>query len=496
MYLDNAGRLWVGTDGGGVALRTSRGFVSATIRNGLPSDSISQIVMDDASRLWLGTHRGLAVLDREAIEDMESGAAGNLHPLLINRADGLPAEEFTIVPPVKTADGNYAFATVKGFVLLKPGDFHPGEYRPKVFIERISANGDRLPATGGKISLPPGTERLEFDFTGLFFADPDRLRFRNRLRGVEDDWAYVGNRRSAEYRNLRPGSYWFEVEASTGNGLWSDRPAMVKVKIEPHFWQTLWFGALAVAGAVGSVVMIVRRLERKRSRRRIELLKQHRAVDSERARIARDLHDDVGAGLTQMALKCQLAERNITRQPEVAGKSMREIFKSAHSMTRALDQIVWTVNPAHDTLENFISFLGSHTQEFTESAGLTCRFDLPESVPDRIMPATVRHHLYLSAKEALHNVVKHAAATEVRLKVRADDGSLLIIIGDNGIGVDDKPAAPGADGLENLRVRLDKLGGTCRRYASDGRGTNVELKVAMDWRNENKSRRGRGAKSR
>lgn len=496
LYFDPDGRLWVGTDGGGLALNSPRGFVSATIRNGLPSDSVSQIVMDDAGRLWLGTHRGLAVLDRKAINELTAGNPGNLHPLLINRADGLPSEELTIVPPVKTADGNYAFATVKGFVLLNPADFQQGEYRPKVFIERILANGDRLPATKEKISLPPGTERLEFDFTGLFFADPERLRFRNRLKGVENDWAYVGNRRSAEYRNLRPGSYRFEVEASTGNGLWSERPAMVKLTIAPHFWQTMWFGAAVVAGAVGSVVWIVRRLERSRSRGRIELLKQRRAVDGERARIARDLHDDVGAGLTQMALKCQLAERNITRQPEMAGKSMREIFKSARSMTRALDEIVWTVNPAHDTLENFISFLGSHTQDFTESAGLSCRFDLPDSVPDRIMPATVRHHLYLSAKETLHNVVKHAEASEVYLKVRADDGLLVIDIGDNGIGLEEKAAAPGADGLENLRVRLEKLGGTCRRYSAAGRGTNVELEVPMNWKNEVKSRRAGSVKHR
>lgn len=93
------------------------------MRNGLPNDSVSQIVMDDDGRLWLGTHRGLAVLDRQAVDAMASGKAGDLHPLIINREDGLPAEEFTIVPPVKTSDGSYVFATVMGFVRLRPADF-------------------------------------------------------------------------------------------------------------------------------------------------------------------------------------------------------------------------------------------------------------------------------------------------------------------------------------------------------------------------------------
>lgn len=261
------------------------------------------------------------------------------------------------------------------------------------------------------------------------------------------------------------------------------------MKIPPRFWQAIWFRAILAVATFGLVVWIIRRVERNRARRRIEILKRQRAVDSERARIARDLHDDVGAGLTQMALQSQLAERNIFRQPDVAGKAMQDVFKSARSMTPALDEIIWAVNPAHDTLENFISFLGSFTQDYTESAGLSCRFDLPDEIPDRIMPATFRHHLYLSCKEILQNVVKHADGTEVTLKVSIDSGTCIIIISDNGRGMGDQPPSPGADGLDNLRTQLAKLGGSCRRFRANGQGTGIELKVGMDWKNEYKSQR-------
>ena len=110
-------------------------------------------------------------------------------------------------------------------------------------------------------------------------------------------------------------------------------------------------------------------------------------------------------------------------------------------MTRTLDEIIWAVNPKHDTLENFVLFLGSHTQDVAESAGLRCRIDVPDSIPARIMPSNVRHHLYLAAKEVLHNIVKHANASEVSLKVKLDDNECVIVISDDGKGFEDGAAA-------------------------------------------------------
>ena len=480
LYLDPVGRLWAGSDGGGLALYQNERFVAATTHEGLPSDTVSQILLDDDGRLWVGTHKGLAVLDKEDLARFEQGRPTNLHPLLINKSDGLPTDEFTIVPPIKTSDGSLAFATISGFVRLKPGDFHQDNARPPVYLENIVSNGSSLAPVAGRISLPAGTERLEFKFSGLFFADPERLQFRNRLIGIEPDWAYVGNRRTAEYRNLGPGTYRFEVEASNGNGLWSPRPATVNVIIAPYFWQTLWFQIIMGLLAIGGITMIVRQRERRRARVKIEDLKRRRAVDAERERIARDLHDDVGASLTQMALQSQLADRNLKQQPERASSYLKEIFKTARQMTRSLDEIVWAVNPGNDVLDNFVSFLASFVQDFTEGAGLRSRFDLPDTVPPLAIPSTVRHHLYLATKETLHNVVKHAGATEVTMAVTLENGTCAIVLSDNGSGSDAPSEAPGADGLINLKTRLEQLGGTCTRHSTPGEGTSIEMRFPLD----------------
>ena len=482
LYLDPVGRLWVGSDGGGLALYQNERFVAATTQGGLPSDTVSQIFQDDDGRLWVGTHQGLAVLDKEDLARFKQGRPTDLHPLLINQSDGLPTDEFTIVPPVKTSDGSIAFATIDGFGRLMPGDFHQDNARPPVYLESVASNGTSLDATAGRISLPAGTERLEFEFSGLFFADPERLQFRNRLIGIEPEWAYVGNLRTAEYRNLGPGTYQFEVESSNGNGLWSTQPATVEVIIAPYFWQTLWFQIAIGLLAISCVVLIVRQRERRRTRVKIEDLKRRRAVDAERERIARDLHDDVGASLTQMALQSQLADRNLKQQPERASSYLKEIFKTARQMTRSLDEIVWAVNPGNDVLDNFVSFLASFVQDFTEGAGLRSRFDLPNTVPPLAIPSTARHHLYLATKETLHNVVKHADATEVTMRVTLEDGTCAIVLSDNGSGCDAPADDPGADGLINLKTRLEQLGGTCTRHSRPGEGTSIEMRFQLDWK--------------
>jgi hypothetical protein len=485
LYLDAGGRLWVGSDGGGLSLRLNdKRFISVTSHEGLPGNSVSQILMDPEGRLWVGTHRGLAVFDRDAVAAIAAGRLENLHPLLINETDGMPADELTIVPPVCTSDGTTAFATTRGFFRLHTDDFQTDFTRPPVFMEGVHAKGRRINFAPGVISLPAGTDRLEFSFTGLNFHDPTRLKFRTRMKGIDDGWVLIGNRRITDYRNLLPGTYQFQVEATSGNGLWSASPAVVDIIIEPYYWQTRWFQIAVILISFGMVAASVWLWFRWRTRRKIEVLRRRQAVDSERARIARDLHDDIGASLTQMALQSQLAERNVVRQPERAVDHLHELFGTASRMTRTLDEIIWAVNPKHDTLENFILFLGSHTQDLAESAGLRSRFEMPDSIPERMMPSHVRHHLYLAAKEVLHNIVKHAQATEVTLQVRLDDHTLIIHISDDGGGFDDcGTAAIGADGLINMRERLQSIHGNLKRHSTPGQGTSVEMRVPLTWAN-------------
>ncbi|MGC4014803.1 MAG: two-component regulator propeller domain-containing protein [Luteolibacter sp.] len=482
LMVDRTGILWVGTAGGGIAVLRGDRFVTFSSREGLPDDVISQLAVDDSGRLWVGTNRGLAVFTKSETEAMRSGSPEELHPLLITRADGLRSEEFTIAEPFRTSDGRMAFATNDGFALLKPEDFQNDSRTPPVYIEEILANSKPMEPVNGKLELPPGIERLEIHFTGLHFGAPERLRFRNRLAGLEDNWGAAGTERRVEYRNLAPGDYQFELSGTTGNGLWSTTPAAIKISLAPHFWETGWFRTLVVVSALALVGWIVRRRERMKARRKIEALKREQAVQTERARIARDLHDDVGASLTQVALLSELAQGDLTTRPERASAHINEIFTTAQDVTRSLDEIVWAVNPAHDTLESFATFLGAFVQNYTRSAGLTARLDLPASLPGIPLSSVIRHHVYLATKEILHNVVKHAWATEVQLSLSLHPGSFHLVLEDNGRGLNgtSTPSPGGADGLQNLRERLQQIGGTCVYDSQPGMGTRIEMDVPLE----------------
>lgn len=479
--VDHQGTVWVGTAGGGLAALHGERFVSVTTREGLLDDTISQITEDPEGRLWLGTNRGLAVLSPPEVAAITSGRPPFLNPLIIDRFDGLLSEEFTIVPPVKMKSGQFAFATTRGFVMLRPQDFRADTRTPQVFIENVLANGHRVEPVDGILSLPPGVERIEIQYTGLNLLAPERLRFRSRLGGAERNWGPPGTARTAEYRNLGPGEYRFEVSASNGNGLWTPTPATLTIRLAPHFWQRAWFVASVAGAALVAVALTVRWRERRRAQRRIEVLERGQAVDAERARIARDLHDDVGASLTQVALLSELVQSNLTARPDRASQHVNEIFATAKQVTRALDEIVWAVNPTHDTIESFALFLATFVQNYSHTAGLRSRLDVPEILPASPLASHVRHHLYLGTKEVLHNIAKHAKATEIRLHLALEQNRFRLTIEDDGQGFDltSTTASTEADGLRNLQRRLEQIGGHCTYRSQPGHGTTVEMLVPL-----------------
>jgi signal transduction histidine kinase/ligand-binding sensor domain-containing protein len=481
LYLTGDGGLWVGTAGGGLAHRQADRFISLNTREGLPDDTVSQIIADEENRLWLGTNRGIAVLKKAELEACEPGKAASLHPLLINRAEGMLTEECTHAKPLKTCSNEFAFPTARGFVLMRPTDFRADDTTPPVFIETVSANGKPVDTKSDSVMLSPDLDRLDIHFTGLHFAAPEQLRFRHRLTGLEKDWNDVGATRNVEYRNLAPGRYVFEVVASTGNGKWSQHPASIAFTLAPHWWQSSSFRAGIVLTCLGLVGFLVRQRERVVARRKIEALERQHAVDQERARIARDLHDDVGASLTQMAMLSEMALDQLTNQPRHVQEQIHEICTTARDATKSLDEIIWVTNPTQDTLDRFIHYLYDFVQSYSSSAGLATRLDIPMNLPASPMDATTRHHLYLVTKEVLHNIVKHANATEVKFGIALDLTSLRITIEDNGRGFSttDSPNEPGADGLHNIRQRLENVEGSCCHRSEPGRGTSVEMTVPL-----------------
>jgi signal transduction histidine kinase len=200
------------------------------------------------------------------------------------------------------------------------------------------------------------------------------------------------------------------------------------------------------------------------------------AMDRERARIARDIHDDVGSTLTQIVLLSELAgqepEQTFTSDGHLVG-----IRSAAREITRRLDEIVWAINPRNDTLDALVSYISKFISDQSRTAGLRCQLNLPENLPAWPINGAVRHNMFLACKEAIHNAIKHATASQLQLRLTIDERNLFIEISDNGMGLPTPLPKQGGNGLLNLQERLSALGGDCSFNSIPGQGTTVSFRV-------------------
>ncbi|HEX5399558.1 MAG TPA: triple tyrosine motif-containing protein, partial [Verrucomicrobiae bacterium] len=339
---------------------------------------------------------------------------------------------------------------------------------------------------GSQITVPPGHQQYDFIYTALNFDSGEKTRFRYRIDspGSKAEWVDAGTQRSAHYGPLPPGTYHFRVMACDDEGEWNDaNTASVVFTVEPHVYQTSWFLIVTGILAVGCVVLVVRRIAAAKYRRQLALLEQQNAIERDRARIAKDIHDDVGAGLTQINLLTELARR----EPERVGKHLERISGSARQLTRAMDEIVWAVDPQHDTLDGLMDYICAYAEDYLRMAGIRCRMDLPVTLPAAPLEAELRYNLFLALKEVLNNVVKHAHATEVWLRLQVEPKSFTLIVEDNGRGLpadtDGNGIRPNriaaGSGLVNLEKRLAAIAGRCEIHSRPGHGTRVEMSVAF-----------------
>jgi signal transduction histidine kinase/ligand-binding sensor domain-containing protein len=484
------GTLWVGTFAHGLARLKDGNWQSFSTRSGLASDSISYI-LDDGDTLWIGSNAGLMRVVKQSLDDFAAGKTDAIFCRTYGKTDGLPTRECSIgsqPAACRTADGRLWFPTTEGVACVDPAGLKPNDRPPTVMIESILVNGleqktNRLASTWpDTVTIAPGAKRselqLEIHYTALDFSAPNLIRFKYQLEGYQKDWTEAGNDRVARYPKLPPGVYQFHVVAFNEDGVGNENTGSFAVIVQPQFWQTAWFALLAVLVTLGIVIAIVRYISTQKLQRELQRHKQHEALERERARIARDLHDQLGANLTQVALLGEMAEADKNEPAEVESHA-RQISQTARETTGSLDEIVWAINPANDTVEGLTNYAIKYAQEFFALAGVRCRVDAPPQLPDVSIAPDVRHNVFLAFKESVNNVVKHAQATEAQVRVRLTAHNFIFEITDNGKGIANTGEKQDRSGLRNMRKRLADIGGDFYIGPAPEKGTVVRLTVPI-----------------
>jgi signal transduction histidine kinase len=246
------------------------------------------------------------------------------------------------------------------------------------------------------------------------------------------------------------------------------------IRIHPPFWQQPWFWPVMAAAGVGLLATSVLVVHRQRSKRALEQLRFQNALEKDRSRIARDMHDDLGSRVTFINMSAAIAHRDIAHAPENARRHLAKMTQSARDLVVAMDDLVWAVDPAHDTLDHLGSYLTRLSDEMFRDSQARCRLDIPPVLPAVPLGADARHHIALAVKEAFHNILRHAGTCEVFFALEFEGGEIRISIRDTGVGFDLANGERG-HGLDNLANRFKEIGGLCRISSSPGKGTSIVL---------------------
>ncbi len=487
LLADADGALWVGTSGGGLARYQDGKWTRYTTREGLAGNSISYLIEDGLGFLWIGSNEGLMRVEKSALnnfaEARPEARVSTIHVRTFRKADGLPKKECTTgsqPAACRTRDGRLWFPTIQGLAGVNPAQLARNTNPPPVRIESVLVDDEPQGANSFQVNWPQdivvaaNKELLEIHFTSLNLSTPERTRFRYRLEGYKDDWRETRDMREVLYTKLPHGRYRFLVTACNEDGVWNPAPATLGIIVEPPFWKTWWFQAIVIVAILGATIGTVYFISTQRLQRQLAALRQQEALERERARIARDLHDQLGANLTQISLLGEMVESDKELPQEIEAHA-NQICQTARDTSHALDEIVWSANPRNDTLEGLVNYACKYAQDYLRVANLRYRLDVPTELPVTIIPPDLRHNVFLAFKESVNNVVKHAKASEVAIRLRLDGAMFTIEIEDDGRGPGEAASKTGRNGLRNMRKRMEDVGGTFTFEPGPGRGTRVRL---------------------
>jgi signal transduction histidine kinase/ligand-binding sensor domain-containing protein len=519
---DRVGNIWAGYRSEGLLRIQPNGQQTRyRIPEGLPSNTIQALLEDEDGSIWAATPRGaawfnsgqwrLSPLPERDIRQIQTEGNGHFwfgtgngllrvdnprDPKQIRRfglQDGMPGLDCTGgygETSLRDPKGHLWFATASGIATVDPARFPNTSEQPlPVYLQQAMSGNKTLwqrpffPASQDVVPLVlrPGTDSrgIRFQFSAPSYADAQSIQFRHRLTGFESAWSEWSPSRHAEFLRLPPGDYTFELEAVTASGRVGTLDAPVKLRVEPGIWETTWMRTAMAMLALGVTAGFIMLIERRRYRLAKERIQMKHAVERERARMAADLHDDLGAGLTEISLLAAMVRRGgDVNQPNQG--LLAEINDRTREMVEALDEIVWAVDPRHDSLESLTSYLSSYASRIFSLANIRLRLDVASDLPANQLPPDRRHSLFLAFREAISNILRHAKATEVRLQIHLHETKLRIALADDGIGfAPDGMQEQGADGLNNLKRRLEQAGGVCQVTSHPGKGTTVEFLLPL-----------------
>lgn len=436
------------------------------------NEVIYALVPDAEGRIWFTGNRGIGCIVEEKKQILYFDSGNNLQ-----------SREFNTNAVCLSPEGKIYFGGIRGINGFDPGLIQQQKSEPAVHLLSLSV-ADTLFSRG----IPPNKIKLHLNrrapnISGQVFStdysNSKRQLFSFYLEGYQQEWSKPSTDVYFNYRDLPPGNYRLLAKAADSWYNWGEPVELLSITLRPPFWRTYWFIFLIIVVIASCTAIIVKSLNSARYRQRIKILEQEGAIEKERMRISKDMHDEVGASLTRISILSELAKKQ-KNDPVKAEKIIGQISEIAGNVVDEMSEIIWAMNPKNDLLDRFAAYIREYASTYLEPQQIEIRFHFPTEIPSVAMSAELRRNLFLTMKEALHNIVKHAQATEVDITLQFENQILEIVLKDNGQGFDPDHISNKGNGLQNMPKRLTECHGSYHLISALGKGTEIRLICKMN----------------
>ncbi len=445
--------LFVGTYGGNLNIFNpeTKIFRRFSERSGITSHVIYGIVIDESKMVWLSSDEGLFKYDPQTE--------------IVNHydiQDGLQNLEFSGGAYYKSSMGRIYFGGVNGLNYFHPDSITINTYVPPVVITSFKIFNIETKGEQKDITLSHNQNFFSFEFAALDYTNPSENMYRYILEGFDEDWHLTTSKyRIAHYTNLSPGNYKFRVIGSNNDGVWNDEGTFVNLTILPPFWQTRWFIFIVILLS-GALIYYISTIHYR------NLL----AIEKVKSKLAADLHDNVGAGLTEISILTELAATEVKETSANFAPRLMNISEIARQLVDNMSDIVWVINPKRDSLHDLIIRLKDFYNDFLSETGVAFKTINIEKIKNIKLPMDYRQNLYLILKEGINNSIKHSGCKKIELQANIHGDFLELTIKDDGKGFSSTKSISG-DGLSNMTERASKIGGRIKWSSDKSKGTSM-----------------------
>lgn len=472
LHQKGEGSLWIASRDG-LSLLHNGQVTTLTLANGLPCDRVHAIVEDDDGALWLKTSCGLVRISGADLSAWSANPAAKVQARLYDSTEGMRGGTATgyFRRAAKSKDGRLWFAAYDGVAVVDPRRLPENRLPPGVRIEGIATGYKMYPSDSG-LRLPPLTKELRIDYTAMSFVAPEKVHFRYRLDGFDNEWHEVGCRRQAVYKNLPPKQFRFQVIACNNDGIWNDTGATFDFSIDRALYQTTWFRLLCLLG-VALLLWSLRRLRLRQMSMQLNLRFQGRLA--ERTRIAGEIHDSLLQHLCGFALQFDGLSKNPT-VPALVRDRLRDIRQETEHCMQEAREFVWDLRAPAMEEKDLAKTLREAGEQIANAEPV--QFHVTVRGNRYRAPTNVQQHLVRIVQEATRNAVRHSRAKEIQMIIDyLDAGLIRIQMRDDGCGFDMEKASRelGHWGLTIMRERAREIGAELRIDSAPGHGTEIDI---------------------